>query len=119
MDSDHFLVIRMENNNCQNKYKQTIDYEIMRTYKLKEKSVASIFQIKTEERFSKILEIITILSLDDLWEVYKTIILETAKEMFGIYRTNKNKKQTSWWTNEIKPKKKKWKQYLNNNTISN
>lgn len=58
------------------------------------------------------------MSLDDLWEKFKSALFNAAKEACGCIMKTNRKKQTHWWNDEIKSevkeKKKLWKQYFGN-----
>ncbi|KAJ8949832.1 hypothetical protein NQ318_000531 [Aromia moschata] len=60
------------------------------------------------------------MSIEQSWRILKDSLVTAAKETCGTKRINKGKKQTAWWTNEIKAeikeKKKLWKKYLQNKT---
>jgi hypothetical protein len=57
---------------------------------------------------------------EEAWQTFKTIVQEGARKVCGTVVINKNKKQTSWWNEEIKEqikkKKNKWEIYLNTKT---
>src|SRR3978361_1562990 len=61
--------------------------------------------------------------LDQSWQYYKDVIIQTAIEVCGTSTKNNRIKQTSWWSREIKEavkiKKKKWKEYLRRRTERN
>ncbi|XP_044760185.1 uncharacterized protein LOC123317645 [Coccinella septempunctata] len=51
-------------------------------------------------------------------------VIETAKEACGSYKKSNKKKQTAWWTKEVKAqlkmkKEEKWRKYLSNRTTDN
>lgn len=56
------------------------------------------------------------MNLHKLWQEFKGIILDSAKEVFGTTNIGGKIKRTSWWSNEIKEeiklKKTKWQEYL-------
>jgi Reverse transcriptase (RNA-dependent DNA polymerase)/Endonuclease-reverse transcriptase len=127
--SDHFLLVakvknlEKENNRNRLKYTRKIDYETIKSYKLKERKFASKFEHLIEEKCIEKMENMENSTLEELWKIFKNIILDTAKEVCGTCKTNNHRKQTAWWTEEIKQeikiKKRKWNLYLNSNTALN
>lgn len=129
ISSDHYLLIaeikeKEEKENMrygQNENK--IDAETIKSYKLKNKETAA----KYEERVNKGLENgpdrTENNSIEEKWKLFKNTVIQAAKDICGTSKVNKNKKQTAWWTDEIKQqvkdKKKKWQQYLSNKNERN
>jgi Reverse transcriptase (RNA-dependent DNA polymerase) len=58
------------------------------------------------------------MSVEHLWTIFKGTLINAAKQICGTYRTDTNRKQTAWWSKEIKEgvsnKKKAWRKYLAN-----
>lgn len=127
--SDHYLLItkiREKNENKENtntlKQENVIQYETIRSFKLTNKAIAK--QYETE--ITRKIETETALrrnNVEEKWNYLKKIIIETTKEICGISRNNNKRKQTAWWTENIKQKikikKQCWKNYLNNKTTKN
>ncbi|KAJ8962099.1 hypothetical protein NQ318_018053 [Aromia moschata] len=42
------------------------------------------------------------MSIEQSWRIFKDSSVTAAKETCGTKRINNGKKQTAWWTNEIK-----------------
>ena len=59
----------------------------------------------------------TILNVDEAWDSFKTVLLDTIREACGIKKTGgRNRKATAWWNEEvkdaIKEKKKLYKTWV-------
>lgn len=116
--SDHYVVISTIQEKDQNKVQQNThtgkesQRETLRTYKLRSKGTAERYQKTIAERIENIE---SNGNTEEIWNTFKDVILTTTKEICGVSR-NKKKKQTRWWTNEIrhqaKTKKQAWKTYL-------
>lgn len=125
--SDHYLVvtklkIQSENvrkNSGANKKCQTINK--IRSYKLQDANIAKRFEEAVESEIDLITD--HNITIDDLWKSIEETITKAAKEACGTIRVSKNKKQTQWWNQDIKKeiqiKKKKWKNYIGNKTVTN
>ena len=129
IDSDHYLLIaKLKGNICEEANKETeitrkIMTETIRTYKLKNKSIAIRFANRIDEEIEENIDKTTTRNIEEIWTFFKEISIKVAREVCGTCRTNYHKKQTAWWNNDIrehiKLKKKKWKKYLNNRTADN
>lgn len=55
------------------------------------------------------------MNVEKISRLFKTILFDTVKQIYGTMKVNKNKKQTAWWSDEIreqiKAKNRRWKQY--------
>ena len=62
-------------------------------------------------------------NVEEMWKFFRNTILEAAKQTCGSSRKTNNKKQTAWWSEEIrteiKCKKDSWKLYINSRTEDN
>ena len=120
--SDHYLLIaeiyeKMKINENKEIGEKKIYTEIIKSYKLKSKDIYKKYQNEIRESIKyKIVN--NTLSLDEDWNQWKEMIINAARKVCGTNKQNKQKKQTSWWNNQIKEqikiKKKKWQIYLNN-----
>uniref|UniRef100_A0A1Y1M3Z3 Reverse transcriptase domain-containing protein n=1 Tax=Photinus pyralis TaxID=7054 RepID=A0A1Y1M3Z3_PHOPY len=88
----------------------------VKTYKLKEEEFAREYTSRTETEMRKIKEVLGEASIEEIWERMKESMIKTAREVCGEVKIRGNKKQTRWWSeelkNEIKNKKLRWKEYL-------
>lgn len=122
--SDHFLLmarIRQKNirrsDTAENRRESHIT---VKTYKLRHKELAGKYRQRTEKDIQDRIEEIKQATTQQGWNILRNIIIKNAAEVCGTYRTDNRRKQTAWWTNEIKEevknKKKEWKKYLADNT---
>jgi hypothetical protein len=127
--SDHYLLVatirdeRSEDFRKRAVNKIKIDNEIIRSYKLKEKEIADRYEEIVGGELEEVQGNTDNMGLEELWRIFKETILEAAKRVCGKSRRNKFKKQTAWWSEEIKQqvktKKEKWQAYISNQTESN
>lgn len=119
--SDHYLVVaKVKALNIYDNKKEIdkgrgIAFETIRTYRLKEEKVATKYEKQINKQLKQ-KEDIEQKDVQQLWIEMKNIMLQAARSACGINRNNSKKKQTAWWTNEIKEqvkeKKIAWKKYL-------
>lgn len=126
--SDHYLVkgkVKTETDqataNCATTRKQS-PKEKIRTYKLKNEEIREHY-VETVEKEISNLKKLDEKNVNELWEIFKKIIMKAARETCGTLKITPNKKQTAWWNKEIKEnvrdKKRKWKNYLNTKSEAN
>lgn len=119
--TDHYLLgakIKKNTTTQENKRDSNEDmmYETIKVYKLRNKDTAFRYtgEINTKIEREAILDKEE--NLENLWRVFKKIIIETAKERCGILKVGNRRKQTAWWNQdiklEVKIKKQKWQVYL-------
>lgn len=124
--SDHYMVIAKIRRITEEKQKTNREnekeHETIKTYKLRLPEISE----KYGGRVSELIDEETMnmqTNIEGEWRQIRNAILKAAQEVCGKYKTNKNKKQTKWWTNEVKEqikmKKKTWKKYLDNKNTSN
>ncbi|XP_044755033.1 uncharacterized protein LOC123313963 [Coccinella septempunctata] len=103
------------------KCKREESYECLRSYKLASREIADKYRYETEKRFERENVSRTHRTLESIWGSFKSIVTETTRNVCGSYKKTNKRKQTSWWTSEIKYqvkiKKDKWKQYLSHKTV--
>lgn len=126
--SDHFLLvakIKQETTNFDKERKlrdTTTEHETIRSYRLNNENIATKYRTEIKKEIEARIND-SELSAKELWNHFKDIVIDTAKKVCGTFKTNKDKKQTAWWTDEIKKqvkiKKKSWKQYLATKTEEN
>lgn len=130
INSDHFLVEAKlkEFNNVQTakRMKTTKRPPVninIRSYKLRENEIARKFENETNKQMEKLIERTKMLTLEEIWEEFKNIILNTAKIVCGTHKINTDRKQTAWWSENLKKhikiKKQMWKKFLSNKTQEN
>ena len=45
----------------------------------------------------------TLLNVDEAWDSFKTVLLDTIRDVCGIKKTGgRNRKATAWWNKEVK-----------------
>lgn len=120
--SDHFLLvaeIRTEGEVAKNNKvvgQRKIYPEVIKSYRLQDKTVASRYKEEINTKLAEEMEIGENADIEEMWKVFKSVITEAAREVCGIIKQNKHKKQTAWWTEEIKQevkiKKERWQTYL-------
>ena len=126
--SDHYLLVtKLKLKNDIHPYTQRTQYknrkETIRSYRLKEPEIAEMYEKQTEIEIGKTKDKWNKWNVSELWQSFKNIILNAAKEKCGTLLLGNGKKQTRWWNEEIKTqikiKKLKWKKYLRNRTQEN
>lgn len=123
IDSDHYLVVAKARlvTERQGSYIEKTQpgkvNKVIKTYKLQETETANQFRENVERKIEDEPKQWEAMNLEQLWSHFKEIVLTTAKETCGTIVIHKNKKQTKWWSqdikDEVKIKKEKWKLYLN------
>lgn len=123
INSDHYLVVaeiksKQEENGKHVQKEGRVHIETIKKYKLKDRRVAQKYEEKVSEEVGRVAEEAKRMSIEEIWEVFKAIILQSAKTTCGTYKSDNHRKQTAWWTEEIKQqvkvKKKRWQKYLSN-----
>lgn len=127
--SDHYLLVSIikektiKSKSKEEMPKKTMEYESIKTYKLQNKTNAEIYKNTLEKKFESTVEYIDLNNLEILWNYFKNTILQIATKICGSSKKINYRKQTSWWTNDIKRqikiKKKSWTTYLSNRTTNN
>ncbi|XP_023309952.1 uncharacterized protein LOC111691409 [Anoplophora glabripennis] len=75
-------------------------------YLLAEKNIAEKFEGAIEQRIEKDIEILNG-NIEEIWNKFKDIVIETAKQECGTCKKDNRKKQTVWWTEKIKEHERK------------
>lgn len=132
INSDHYLLaakVRQKlkiTDTCREESKRKVNVETIRTYKLREPEIAEKYQEVLDKEMGKILGNICNeddIEVEELWEKFKNTIIKAAKTICGTAKNNNGQKQTAWWNEDIKIqvklKKQKWQNYLNNRTTAN
>ncbi|CAH0555067.1 unnamed protein product [Brassicogethes aeneus] len=124
--TDHYLVMtKVKIKNCRDaeQKKKQSEKEVIQTYKLRQKECTERYREKIEIEMAKIKENTNINTLEEQWKIFKETIIETARITCGLTKINKGKKQTRWWSEEIKAeiktKKNKWIKYLSKRNNEN
>ncbi|XP_030766848.1 uncharacterized protein LOC115890687 [Sitophilus oryzae] len=90
----------------------------IRVHRLNDTDIARKYQFMIKQRLCNVKT--DQMRVEDLWTLFKTSILITAEEVCGISRDNKTRKQTAWWSKnlkeQVKCKKQRWKEYLQDST---
>nr|CAH7736900.1 unnamed protein product [Callosobruchus chinensis] len=88
----------------------------IKTYKLLDKDVAERYKRSVTEQCMQTQEKWREMDVKRLWTVFKNIVISSAENACGVSSMNKSKKQTRWWSDEIKRqvkiKKEKWNAYM-------
>ncbi|XP_031339654.1 uncharacterized protein LOC116168122 [Photinus pyralis] len=125
--SDHYLLVARIKNVENHKEKELsckkMEFETIKTYKLSNMDIAKKYKETTHRKMTETAGSIGNMSLQQLWIKFKNITIETAREICGICKHSNKRKQTSWWTNDIREKvegkKTAWKKYLANRNDEN
>lgn len=123
--SDHYLVVAKIKRHKEGLIQENkkASSETIRAYKLKVERIARLYENKVDKELEKIQVDLSSLELEEMWLLLRKTIIQAAKEVCGTFRRNNNKKQTAWWTEEVKQqvkfKKEKWQKYLSNKTGTN
>lgn len=129
INSDHYLLLAktkeklyrstINNNNLEKKK----EYISIKSYKLKNKTLAKKYAKVVNQELEIWIKDNNKMSIEELWNSFKDSILKAATQVCGVYKANNHKRQTSWWSEEIKTqikiKKEKWQRYLTNRTEAN
>lgn len=124
--SDHLLLVadlRTEGEAAENNKvvdQRKIYQEVIKSYRLQDKTVASRYEEEIKAKLTEEMEITENTDMEGMWIEFKSVITEAAREVCGINKQGKHKKQTAWWTEEIKQevktKKERWRRYLSEKT---
>lgn len=122
--SDHYLLMgkikRLENEKQAIRKEYAVQKETIRIYKLQEAEIAKKYEniirmelLADEEKLEQ-------MNLEEMWKKIKNTLINAARNVCGVIKTNKYTKRTAWWSEEIKDqvklKKKRWAEYLIKNT---
>ena len=98
LDTDHRPVITtlvIEKKRKITKKKKQL--ERLNMHKLQDEEVQTIIKCTISEKMDHIDP--TILNVDEAWDSFKTVLLDTIREACGIKKTGgRNRKATAWWT---------------------
>ena len=116
LDTDHRPVITtsvIEKKRKVTKKKKQL--ERLNMHKLQDEEVQTKIKCIISEKLDHIDP--TILNVDEAWDSFKTVLLDTIREACGIKKTGgRNRKATAWWNEEvkdaIKEKKKLYKTWV-------
>lgn len=125
INSDHYLVTAKLNSNISGSEKlrcykaRKNRKEVIKSYKLNIPEMAELFREKVETKVNAQRQSIDG-NVEDLWQLFKHMLLETSKEVCGTILLDNTRKQTAWWNeeikNQVKAKKDKWKIHLRTKT---
>lgn len=118
--SDHYLLVakirKYSDTTERDQNERQVTYETINTYKLRDRHIAQRYSDKITHKILKENINVENESVEKIWQMFKRVVLESAKETCGVLKVGNNKKQTAWWNHEIKEevkdKKKKWRTYL-------
>lgn len=96
--------------------------EIIKVYRLQEPEIASKYEIYVNIEIENNKEEWEQMSVEEMWQKFKSIILGAAGKACGVNKANKRGRRTAWWSKEIKQqvkiKKERWAEYLVKKTES-
>nr|CAH7747709.1 unnamed protein product [Callosobruchus chinensis] len=120
--SDHYMLAaklklhKRKNLNTTNMIQDSKYLKKIKTYKLLDKDVAERYKRSVTEQCMQTQEKWREMDVKRLWIVFKNIVISSAENACGVSSMNKSKKQTRWWSDEIKRqvkvKKEKWNAYM-------
>nr|CAH7736536.1 unnamed protein product [Callosobruchus chinensis] len=120
--SDHYMLAaklklhKRKNFNTTNMIQDSKYLKKIKTYKLLDKDVAERYRKSVTEQCMQTQEKWREMDVKRLWTVFKNIVISSAENACGVSSMNKSKKQTRWWSDEIKRqvkiKKEKWNAYM-------
>lgn len=126
INSDHYLVTTKlkikinKNQNMKTKRKIQKSKKVIKNYKLLEEVTAKKYRDTMEIQARSIINTIEEENIEELWQQIKNSIITTAENICGTTIIDRNRKQTKWWTEEIKKevkiKKNLWQRYLQRKT---
>ncbi|XP_073989088.1 uncharacterized protein [Rhodnius prolixus] len=114
----HLLVINLAKKpwEKEKKFKKKKINEKIKNFKLKEASVQEKYSKIVSKKIKELRAERCSNSLEGMWANFKKVILEAAEEVCGRTKCGLVKKETRWWSDEVKKevclKKVLWKQYL-------
>lgn len=121
--SDHYMLVarikkpRAHINLNKNKEKY---HEKVKLYKLKDPEYANSYRNAVEHQIEQLPADTKQTNVEEMWQITKNIMMNAAKAVCGTAKINQRKKQTAWWSQElrmqIKRKKQKWNLYLHQKT---
>ncbi|XP_045471756.1 uncharacterized protein LOC123678663 [Harmonia axyridis] len=123
--SDHYMLVAkiMSEGKEKVEHRQLNEgYENIKSYKLREMSVAEEYRKDVEENMTRV-EIGVEEGVEEVWGRFKNILMESAKRVCGSVKIGRNRRGTAWWNDnlkrQIKMKKILWKKYLKNRNACN
>lgn len=125
--SDHHLLvanIQNEDNYSNQREKKglRIEFELIKSFKLRDSETAEKYSEYVKTEAEKIMKVNSE-CLEELWESFSNILLNAARKACGVGRVTNRKRQTAWWSEDVKEqvkrKKQAWQKYLNNKTNEN
>ena len=129
--SDHFLVLSklrikgIVNKSSRKGSKAKVVKEVIKVYRLRNKEIAEIYREKTEKELAEARGINSKTDIENQWKAIRDVMIRVAKQTCGkiMVGGEGTKKQTKWWSAEIKAevklKKQEWKTYLRNRNAQN
>lgn len=122
--SDHYLIegkIKVGGGIHSKEKRKTKRREILKIHKLLNEDIRKAYGELVDEEMKKIN--LENENLEYLWSEFKNAIYTATKEACGTAVIRENKKQTSWWREDIrkavKEKKEIWRRYLKNRNEQN
>lgn len=99
LESDHYLVVckLRITHSFASRYRKPVK----RIKVLRNEMAADEFKNRVEEKFSQV-ELNVAVNIENEWNIFKKSLLEVAEECLGSNVVKDGKKQTGWWSNEIK-----------------
>lgn len=116
----HLLVARIKQRDIEIKKTKEERHTAIRTYRLRDTKTATKYQQAAHKNIERKINEIKRADAQQGWSIFKEAIITAAKETCGVCKPDKRKKQTPWWTEEVreevKRKKREWRKYLANST---
>ncbi|KAJ3654264.1 hypothetical protein Zmor_013462 [Zophobas morio] len=125
IDSDHFLLVGKikQHNKDENEGKhdhRTEQQETLKAYRLQEQEVAEKYEEAINKEIQKRQDNMKSMSTEQMWQELKRIMTTAVRDVCGVSKMNRKNRRTAWWSeeiqNQIKMKKKRWKEYLTKRT---
>ena len=101
LDTDHRPVIMTLVTEKKRKITKKEETARLNMHKLQDEEVQTKIKYTISEKLDHIDP--TLLNVDEAWDSFKTVLLDTIREACGIKKTGgRNRKATAWWNKEVK-----------------
>lgn len=120
--SDHYMVVSKirDSNNIDERQntvlKNKIKFETIRAYKLQNEETSKKYSSLLTKRLQEDTKRMKNVNVEEMWVTFRNTIIDTARTTCGSNRKINSKRQTAWWSeeikNKIKLKKIAWGNYL-------
>ena len=116
LDTDHYLLVLTYRLKLRHKKTKTQIYTKIKTKRLENEESRKDYENLVTEKLEQRTQTD---SLEENWNIFKNIIIESAEEICGRRKLGNKKKRTPWWNDTVKEavsqKKKAWEKYLRTN----